>query len=220
MRRLKIWDRNEFGANGFTRAVRVWRWFGEENPSGFITTKGAGALDSWREIKAVLDDVDIYSGQARTITLKDGKSIQIGGLENKNKMIGWYMDAVRNNTAGGEAAQVALARIEDQIFNDISAWHGIRPEIAKELKAKAAGKRDQVMSDMADKSKAFWVDEDGTKNKAPWLESQIQNGTYMLNYRSYNKLARMHSESPFIKNIDEKVQFIGDNAKNAYDLFN
>ena len=216
----KFWESDIFGDNGFTRGLRVWRWFGEENPQGFIVTKGAGALGSWKAVKAALDDVDIYSGAARTVILQDGTKILVGGADRKEKLLGLYMDAVHDSTKGSEAAQVALAKVEDAMFNDIAAWHGIRRDLAEELKNKAMTEKQGVLSGLRNKDVGFWIDENGVPNRAPWLESQIQNGTYMLNFRALNRLARLYDETGVIKTLDSMSQFIGKNAKYAYDLFN
>lgn len=222
------WKSDLFGQNGFTRAVRVWRWFGEENPQGFIITKGEGAMGSWKAVKAALDDVDIYSGDARKVIIqqevKGAKTqevtLTVGGAQRKEQLLGMYMDAVNDTTAGADAAQIALARIEDAMFSDIAAWHGMSKKFAEDLRNKAMTKREGVLSGLRDKEVGFWIDEDGVQNKAPWLESQIQNGTYMLNYRAFNRLARLYDENGIIKAIDTGQQFIGKNAKFAYDLFN
>ena len=233
MRRVRPWESTTFGGNGFQRAVRVWRWFGEENPSGFVVTKGAGAMDSWKEVRAVLDDVNIYSGDPRRVviaeetkdaagkTIKQTREILVGGKERKEQLLAVYMDAVHDTTAGADAAALVLAQVEDAIFSDISAWHGIPKTVAKELQNKALNQRETVLNGLRRKSdEAFWIDENQVKNKAPWLESQIQNGTYMLNYRAFNRLARLNDESGALRTLDSAGQFVGKNAKFAYDLFN
>ena len=220
MKPVRRWQSDTFGQNGFTRAVRVWRWFGEENPQGLIITKGEGAMGSWKAVKAALDDVDIFNGEGRTVILEDGTRTVIGGAKKKEELLGMYMDAIHDSTAGFEATQIALARVEDEMFNHISAWHGISKKTAEELKRAAMSKRDQLVSDLRDPNVGFWVDENNVQNRAPWLESQIQNGTYMLNYRAFNRLAKSHDESGLLKVLDTGREWIGENARAGYNLFN
>jgi hypothetical protein len=220
MKSVRPWQSDVFGQNGFTRAVQVWRWFGEENPQGLIITKGEGAMGSWKAVKAALDDVDIFNGEGRTIILEDGTTTVVGGAKKKEELLGMYMDAVHDSTAGFEATQVALARVEDAMFNEISAWHGISKSAAESLKRKAMSRRDQLVSDLRDPNVGFWIDESGKQNRAPWLESQIQNGTYMLNYRAFNRLAKMYDESGLLKTLDTGREWIGENARAGYNLFN
>ena len=219
MKRVR-WQSDVFNQNAFTRAVRVWRWFGEENPQGLIITKGEGAMGSWKAVKASLDDVDIFNGEGRNVILADGTKAVVGGAKRKEELLGMYMDAVHDSTAGFEATQMALARIEDAMFNEIAMWHGIKKDTAENLKRQAMSKRDQLVSDLRDPNVGFWVDENGARNVAPWLESQIQNGTYMLNYRAFNRLAKNHDDTGLIKALDTGREWIGENARAGYNLFN
>ncbi len=182
------WKADEFGQNGFTRTVRLWRWFGEENPAGFVYTKGIGALESTREIRAMLNDVPIYSGKARSVVLEKGKPpVLVGGAKRKEYLIGMYMNALGDTTAGANATQLALDLLENTIHKDISAWHQIPAKEASALLEKANAKRADVLTSV--KENGFWVDENKTINTNPWLESHLQNGTYMHNWKAYEKAA-------------------------------
>lgn len=228
------WEMDEFGNNGFTRTVRLWRWMSEENPSGFIITKGQGAQESSREVIAVMDDVNIYSGAARKIMVpkmvKDkatGKmketmvEVEVGGVKRKQELIGMYMDALNDTTAGADNAQVALERLENAMFNDITAWHGISKEAANQIKTKADEVRRTNMESLRDPERRFWTDpDDGSINKLPWLESQIQNGTYMLNYRALEKQARIFDETGMARFADEFGTFTGKTFMPVYTVFN
>lgn len=227
------WEVDEFNNNGFRRTVRLWRWMAEENPSGFIITKGLGAQESTREVIAVLDDVNIYSGAARKIMvpkqIKDkatGKiketmvEVEVGGVKRKQELIGMYMDALNDTVAGADNAQIALERVENAIFNDIASWHGISKQTAEQIKTKADDVRRGHMESLRDPERRFWIDDDGSINKAPWLESQIQNGTYMLNYRALEKAARLYDETGAAKFADEAGTFVGKNFMTVYDVFN
>ena len=218
--RQSWWQADEFGNNGFTRTVRLWRWLGEENPSGFIITKGLGAQESSREVQAVLDDLNIYSGEARQITLADGKVIQVGGLDRKQQLLGMYMDAVNDTTAGADNAAIALNRLENAVMYDITSWHGIPKEMADQILSKADDARTKNMESLRDPQRRFFIDEDGTMNAVPWLESQIQNGTYMHNYKALEKAARLWDETGTAKLRDEAMGFTGATVGKGLEVFN
>lgn len=215
-----FWQKDEFNVGGFRRAVRVWRWMGEENPAGYVVTKGLGAQDSFREVRAVMNDVEIYSGQARTITLKDKTVIQVGGQDRKEQLLQMYMDAVNDTTRGNNRAALALNKIEDQIMNDIMAWHGIPAENAKAIKAKAFKVREETVESLKDPERRFYINEDGSFDVIPWLEQNLQNGTYMLNYRALEKAARLADEQGLIGAIDQSQQYISQNFMRIYGVFN
>lgn len=218
--RKSWWEADEFGRNGLTRTVRLWRWLGEENPSGFIITKGLGAQESSREVQAVLDDLKIYSGAARQITLADGRVIEVGGLDRKQQLLGMYMDAVNDTTAGADNAAMALERLERAITYDITSWHGISKKIADDIIAKADNVRNKNLDSLRDPQRRFFIDEDGTANMVPWLESQIQNGTYMHNYKALEKAARLWDESGYAKFVDEATTFGSKTIGAGFEVFN
>lgn len=214
------WKMDEFGNNGFTRTVRLWRWPGEENPSGFIFTKGLGALESVRELRAVLNDISIYSGAKRAVIIDPKKPpVLIGGIARKEQLLGQYMDALNSTTGGANAAQLALEAIENTIRADISAWHGLPAEVSKRVFEKANAERIRVIEEIKN-NKGFWVDETGKINKAPWLESHIQNGTYMHNWRAFEKAARRAATDKASMRLSESgVGWIGEKAFHFDQIF-
>jgi len=238
MRRLHFWESDVFGNNGLTRSLRLWRWMGEETPAGYIVTRGTGAQESSREIAAMLNTIPIYSGAAKTVrigrTTKDKKGnvvnvvddkgaqvfdeIEIGGVAAKERLIGRYMDSLYDGTRGDQAAKLAVDRIEDQIMKDIAAWHGIDADDAMSVLRKTQAKRDDLVEKI--KSDGFWVDEDGAVNQSPWLESHLQNGTFLLNYKAMEKAARLYDESGWVKRLETSKQAAGAKTRNAYEIFN
>jgi hypothetical protein len=218
--RRTYWQKDEFNVGGFRRGVRLWRWAGEENPSGYIVTKGLGAQESFREIRASMNDVEIYSGQARTITLDSGEVIQVGGIQRKEQLLQMYMDAVNDTTGGANRAQLALDQIEEAMMNDILSWHGIPKENADLIKGKARQVRADTLESLRDPERNFFVNDDGNFDKIPWLEQHLQNGTYMLNYRALEKAARLADEQGLIKALDGTQQYISQNFMRIYGVFN
>lgn len=214
------WQKDEFGIGGFRRGVRMWRWLGEENPAGYIATKGLAAQESGREARAVLNDVEIYSGSARTITLSDGTVVQVGGLQRKEQLLQMYVDAVNDTTQGADRAQKALFRLEEAMLNDILSWHGVRKSDAEIIKRKARQVRDDTVASLKDPQRNFFVDDDGNFDHIPWLEQHLQNGTYMLNYRALEKAARLYDEQGLALALDKTGDYISQNFMRIYGVFN
>ena len=226
MRNLHFWEADEFGHSGLFRAVttpaRIIRWTGNETPSGFITTKGVGAIESTREVKAVLNDVPIYSGPARRVVM-DGKEVMVGGLQRKEELIRMYMDAAaEQGIAGAEAAKYAVDRLEYAIAHDIALWHGIKRADMDGVMRQAGQKRDKIIQSL--KENGFWVDTKANgqtvRNFSPYLESQLQNGTFMHNWRAMEKAARLYDETPWVKRVDAGTQVAEDKFQTVYGAFN
>lgn len=242
VRRLHFWESDVFGNNGLTRALRLWRWMGEETPAGFVTTRGIGAQESTREIRAMLNDIPIFSGEGKSVVIRqqkkakkgpnkgkfvdvlgpDGKPLTkeviVGGVKRKEELIGRYMDALQDSTRGDLAAKQALDQIEKDITREIGAWHGLDRETAESVLHTAQGKRDTIIESI--RKEGYWVDENGNINKSPWLETQLQQGTYTLNWKAFEKRARLYDETGWVKRADNTTQVIGEKAKNAYEFFN
>ena len=240
--RLHFWESDVFGNNGLTRSLRLWRWMGEETPAGFVHTRGIGAQESTREIRAMMNDIKTFSGEGRTVTIRvqkqvkkgpekgkwidvldaDGKAqtreVVVGGVKRKEELIGMYMDALQDSTRGDMATKFALDKLEREIAKDISAWNGIDRGTADQILQTAQSKRDAIVESI--KKEGFWVDEDKTVNKSPWLETQLQQGTYTMNWKAFEKRARLYDETGWVKKADNASQMTGDKLKNGYEFFN
>jgi len=238
-KRLRPWQKDAFGNNGLTRGLNLWRWFGEETPAGFVTTRSIGGQESTREIRAALNDIPIYSGETKTISRtkmrknketdewepikdKDGKDLKetfvVGGVDRKEQLIARYMDALQDTTRGDMAAKMALDRIEEEIMGDIAAWHGLSADTVNQVLSVAKGKRDKIVDSI--KREGYWVDESGSINRSPWLETQLQQGTYMLNFKTFEKRARLWDEQGWTKRYDTTKQAVQTGAGAAYEFFN
>lgn len=231
-RKLKLWESDVFGNNGMTRTLRLWRYAGMEAPSGYITTKGAGSQESVREIMAALNEIKIYSGEARTVRVAQETKIKrsgkekiiqkpyegpVGGVQRKDELVRMYMDALSDTTRGTESAKYAVDRIEKAIADDIAKWYGVPKSQAEQILWKAQGKRSDTLEQI--RRVGYWVEE-GKINKSPYLESQLQNGTYMLNFRAFEKSARLYDESSLVKSMDSFRGTAGTKANEAYEFFN
>lgn len=222
MKKLRPWERDEFNNPGYVRAARLWRWMSNETPSGFVTTKGVGALESTREIQASLNDIAIYSGPARRIII-DGEEIMVGGMQRKDELVRMYMDALSEAGVRGTAdTKSAVDALEAAIQRDISVWHGINRSTFDLVMTTANRKRQSIIDSV--KNTGYWVEDVGSGklevNHSPYLESQFQNGTFMHNWKAVEKAARLYDETAWIKTADDIAQLGAEKFQNAYGVFN
>lgn len=242
-RKLRPWESDVFNNNGLVRTLRLWRWAGEETPLGFIFTRGPQSQESMREFEAALNANPIYAGSEKFVTTykmkpvkgetnkfeyvldKNGERVQqthsVGGVKRKEQLLRMYAESVNDTTLGDQAAKVAVDRAEQMMMNDIFAWHGLTPDDATNVLARINQKRAEMM-DMI-KNDGYWVDDvDGKKviNRSPWLETHLQSGTFMHNFKAIEKAARLYNESGFVRSADNATQFFGDKLGNLYEAFN
>lgn len=231
----KNWIPLQFNAQGFQRAINIWRWVGESNPSGFVFTKGPAAFGSWKEVQAVFNDVDIYSGDARSVrwteSVTNAKGVKkdvertalVGGRQRKEQLLNAYMTAIKSTAGGADAVQIALNKIEQEMIKDIGQWHGMTADAVKDLRRQMTGKRDEVITSLrtsqTDSTPAFWV-EDGKTHTSAWLDTHIQNGTYMLNYRELNKMLDQMAQEGTLARLNDVRAVGAKKAESAYNAFN
>lgn len=233
-----MWQADEFGNNGFTRGLRLWRWSGEERPSGNIITRGIGAQESYREIEAQLNVLNIYSGASRSVTIvktvrdkkgqlivvKDkqtGKpvveTIEIGGVKRKQQLLQAYNDALTATVRGDMDAKRAIDMIEEQVMNDIGAWNGMDAITVRQVYQQTAGKRDELVESI--RNNGYWV-ENGTVESSPWLETHLQNSTYLIPLEDFERKARLWVQTGWQKKLEESGYGLIDKLDSAYSVFN
>lgn len=214
-----IWTSEEYSPLGKVgAAVRLWRWAGNEKPAGYIATKGPGATESFREIRANLNNVSIYSGNAKVIKIGD-KSVEIGGRQRKEVLMQRYFDAVGSSVDDQNKMALAVNALEEQIIKDIAAWHKMTPTAAKELLYTSQRKRSELIKDIRE-GRGFWVDESGKKNKVPYLETHLQNGTYLLNFRALENAVALQAKSGNVQRLNQAAAYGGEKLASFYDAFN
>lgn len=235
-RLIAPWKRDVYGNNGLSRAINLWRWPWEESPSGYITTTGIGSQESSRELRAVMNEIDVYSGEAKYLDMpktyvgKDGKTryvldknkqrviekVEVGGARRKEQLLGQYMDSLQRSTLGDYQAARAVRAIEEQIMNDIAAWYGIDRDVAKALFEKTATQRDRLVQSIRDEG--FWV-ENKDIHRSPWLETHFQNGTYLLNFKAFEERAALYNASKAKTQIMDTVRRGRDATEYIYQAF-
>jgi hypothetical protein len=211
-RGAKLWEPTDFsylntGKGRATRVLRVWRYLGAEAPSGIVRVAGAGAQESVREVRAMLNSIRAYGGKGKQITDADGNVTIVGGSLNKEKMLTEYANALAEGTvAGQDAAATALRKIEQQIEKDMGLFYQIEGNGLSEALSITNGKRQQLKKDIIDNG--FYVDPAFPKveHKVPYLESQLQGSEIMMNWRAVeNVILRETKRTKSLREFGTKV---------------
>jgi len=189
-----LWTPSTFeGTSRFRRNVRVWRWLGEQTPSGYIGLKGVSTVNAEEEFRAATN-LDIYRGNGITIMVDevgaDGVTRQvpkrIGGREARDKMFREFYAALNDPT---KDSLDALRKVELQIANDLARAYYVNPKKLEEITKTGGGLRDQTLEII--RTTGWFADpETGDLNFVPYLKSHLANGTYMLNYQNMEKIIR------------------------------
>lgn len=215
---VSIWRSSEYTPIGkFGRTVRLWRWAGNETPAGYIVTNGINAQESYREIRANINSVGIYSGNARSVVI-DGKEVQIGGRQRRAELLDRYMASVGSSTTDQSARVSAIDGIEQQIIKDIAMWHGMSPAAARALLGKTQSERSKLIENI--RKEKYYADDDGKLAAAPYLDTHLQNGTYLINFRALEGAVGREAKTGNMKAINDMAAFGGQKLVTFYDIFN
>ena len=213
-----IWTSEDYSPLGkMGRSVRLWRWFGKEKPAGYIVTRGPNIQEQFREIRANLNAISIYNNPGKTVTV-GGKEVLVGGKERREQLLRRYMDAVGPSIEDQNKVALAINGLEEQILKDLAMYHGMTVDSATQLIRTTFGKRAELIDNI--KKRGFWTDEAGNIQKAPYLESQLQNGTYLLNYQAINRAMSVAQKEGWIPAINAARNYGSSKAANLYDAFN
>ncbi len=208
------WTANYFGTSLGSRVLNLWRWAGNENPSGYIATDGAASQNAWREVAAQLNATHFMSGEAKVV--EGGKAV--GGIPLKDQLL---RDFTGTWTDGSALDQVSrhnmLQNMEAKVINHMGAYYGLDEQDVETLIDKLQRSRNGIIDEIK-KNKGYWV-EDGKIHKAPFLESQLLNGTYMMDFRRIEEEMQRYVAEGWSRRGKETKAFIGDHAANLYDQF-
>ena len=207
------WKVDEFyGVSGRNVIARVLNWAGAERQSGLIYTSGISAQESAREVRAMLNGVDIYSGEARIIRApkytarsdggwdvvkdKDGNIVYeehtVGGLAAKEKMIEEYqMAMLQGGPKGDLEARALVDRIEAQILKDIAISEGVDPSDLMSIHVRQNRQLEKIAKEIQEEG--YWLDEDNVRNYAPWLQTQLQNQSFVKNWRGIHQVVKQYA---------------------------
>lgn len=189
-----LWTASQFeGTSRLQRNVRVWRWLGEETPSGYIGLKGAGTVGSENEFTAATN-IDLYKADPVVVTrdvvdengLLTTETIEVGGIARRQALYEEFYAALNDPT---KDSMKALENVEAAMASDLALAYGIEAEKLIPY-VKSAGKiRDRTMQQI--RSRGYFVDPDtGDIEMVPYLKSHLMNGTYMLNFQNMEKTLR------------------------------
>ena len=213
-----IWWNSDYKPLGRVgRTMRLWRWAGKEKPAGYITTRGTNIQEQYREVRANLNNLSIYSGNAVSRTI-NGKAVQVGGRERREQLVQRYIDAVGTSVEDQNKLAKAINALETQIINDIAIWHGMSKQAAQELVNVTQRKRSNLIKEIRE-NRGFWV-EDDVVHKAPFLESQLQNGTYLINFNALERAVAREAKTGRMQSLNDLAAFGGEKLVNFYDAFN
>lgn len=192
-----ITSQDFFGANRFQRTIRVYKRASDWTPSWWINF--ADPTDQGREIGAVLDSLTYLSGGSRQVIDKaTGVKRNVGGIARKDELYSMYT----SSRSLGEEVSATMMRIEDSIKNDLVDYYGFDRELADRLKARAVNKADLLKEEITRNPKGFFLSSESTDlktlNVAPFLNTQLSNGQYILPWDSFETVLK-HIESGKIK---------------------
>lgn len=213
------------GVGRFRRAARVWRWMGEETPSGWIGLKGTSTVGSEREFIAATD-LDIYKGEAVSITRTvqrpggvPGETIQetitIGGKQRREELYQEFASAL--NDPNADPFKVLLD-IEAKISEDLATLYNVDSTRLGDIVRTGSKFREQHMESI--KTRGYWVDEAGDRHYAPWLEIHAANGTYMQNFQALEKALKKQIRKDGGRTLQATWDVSSHLAASAYNLFN
>lgn len=216
------WKQDEFFQRGrFIRAVRLWQWMSNETPSGYVRTKGVGAVESGREIMATLNTLKLYSGAPKAATVGN-VSVQVGGIARKEELMNRYFATVGTGVRDQDIMSKTLLSLEEEIFNDIGKYYGVEKSQIKKIYSDHSQKRDALMEEI--RNRGYWASADEnaeiTIEKAPWLDSQLENGMYLMNFREAERIARSLSRSGTKATLYNAKDAGLNLANGAYEAFN
>jgi hypothetical protein len=209
---------SEFAGTGtgrLRRNARVWRYAGALNPSGYIGLKGTATVGSEKEFQAALD-LDLYKGQGRNMGTKaDGTPDIVGGIANRERYVAKFYNALNNPNV--DTAKV-LWEIEEEIAEDFARAYQMPVEDMKKMLNEANRRRSADLKLI--REEGYFLDADGTRNYVPWLETHLAHGTYMQNFREWERLLMKSEARDGGKSLRASFDVPVELASSAYATFN
>lgn len=183
-----------FTKDGLRRTLRVWKYTpGLENPAYYISLKGTSALDVSREAGSVMDTLKMFSGEGKTITrtADDGSQITevVGGRAAKEQILADFSSAV----AASDDVAVAAEAFENAIQRQIRLFYDMEDDVMDYVLNQARRHMNDTAERIKDPKRRWFPDESSpetiaTMGRAPFLESQLIDGMYMLPYDELERI--------------------------------
>lgn len=216
--------KSQFGTSRLQRSLRVWRWLGEETPSGWIGLKGTATVGSEREFRAATN-LEVFRGDAIEVTylkeeVVDGKVTMVpttelfGGSQKRQELYQRFYEALNDPSIDNMRA---LEAIEDEIMETLGRVYGVDPKKMAEALAIANKRRAKSLDIL--RRRAYYVDDDGTVNTVPYLETHLQNGTYMQNFIDLEKDLKRASIDGRLATVQKTLDIPLGYAGSGYEIF-
>ena len=213
-----------YGVGRLNRTVNLWRWAWAEKPAGYFATRGVAASEQGREMFATLNQVPIYNGRGIEKVI-DGELITVGGVGRKQELFDQYLRATGSGVKDENRLAMTLDAIEQQMMNDVGAFYGLPKAEVDFVYKMATTERANLVKSIKDRK--FFIEEVPTAtggkkivyHTSPYLESQLQNGTYFLDFTVFSRLAKQRAnqirkgDTPLTEQGLSQIDF--DNVKTA-----
>ena len=210
-----------FGANRFQRTMRVWKRMSDFTPSYYVNF--AAPIDQGREVGAILDTLGYLSGAAKPVVNKAGETINVGGIARKDELFTMYTSA---RSLGDNVAD-AMIRIQDEIRNDLCDYYNFDREIGEALSQRAFREQDKLKQQIQTSPDGYFMSNENTElsslNVAPFLNTQLSNGMYVLPWDTFETLLQNIQKGKITDYVSGSVQTKGqmaaDIARGANEVF-
>ena len=211
-----------FGNSPFRKTIRVWRKWGVENSTYYVAETATGSSDAIKNLGALADGLRMYAGAGITRTDEFGKTVTVGGIQQKEKILTTYAQTVNGNRNSVKA----LEELEKAIKKDIIDFYNVDPKVANYIFDTMTQKRTDLRELIVNRQYFPSGMEDGTEvlNKNAFLESQLRQGSYVLPFdeieRTFIKFASGKLKDPIQNGLLTTTQGVTKKLDTAYSAFN
>lgn len=207
----RMWQRSAIGMPGLSRVVNVWRYLGQEAPSGIVHIAGISSQESTREVSALLNSVRMYAGKGKTITLEDGTTKFVGGVQRKEEILTKYQNAMLEGGVRGrnEAANI-MNDLEDEIKRDLIDFYNLNEDEISKILNQGRKSADETANNIRERK--FYIDEKGNENAVPYLETHLQNAVIALPWRAIEKRVMRNIRHATSNDLRKNVRIAGETA--------
>lgn len=160
--------------------TRPFTYAAMESPAGWIGTDGLGGLDNYREIQATVNNLKSLTQEQREAILARFSRLQAIGDDGMIAVTETEKDILRG---------IATRYADEMGVTDID---GFMSDIKLMYKFFDSERADQIAMV---RERGFWVDEDGVINRAPFLETQLLNGTPLMDFRRLEGLVKDYARN-------------------------
>ena len=188
------WSATEFfSKDGLRRTLRVLRYSpGLENPAYYMSAKGTGSVDLHREASAILTTLKAFTGEGKKTTIIENgvtKEIIVGGQQAREEILVDFLKSISLQ----KDVSVSMARFEDNIARTLRDYYGLDTDVMDYVVSKARNSMADTAQRIKDPNRQ-WFPEKGvpetltTLARAPFLESQLMEGSYILPFDELEKI--------------------------------